>query len=160
MLWLTVLVPFVYGIYVQEVLKKPFGDNPMSTEGLIVVGIASVVVMGLILVFMFVSKLKTKITTEAIYIAYPPLFRKPKKITPDLIDRFEVRKYRPIGEYGGYGIKNKHRRRRKSNMAYIVSGNVGLQLYFKSGKKLLIGTQRKQAIQYAMEKLMEKKSGE
>ena len=42
-----------------------------------------------------------------------------------------------------------------------VSGKIGLQLYLKNGAKLLIGTQKKQAIEYAMEKLMniEKLSG-
>jgi hypothetical protein len=31
---------------------------------------------------------------------------------------------------------------------------VGLQLYFVGGKKFLIGTQKKQALEYAMRKLM------
>ena len=48
------------------------------------------------------------------------------------------------------------KRRRKYGMSYTVSGNIGLQIYFKNGKKLLIGTQRKQALEYAMEKLMQK----
>jgi len=35
-----------------------------------------------------------------------------------------------------------------------MSGNIGLQLYFKDGKRLLIGTKRPDAIKRAMDKLM------
>ena len=72
------------------------------------------------------------------------------------IEKFEVRTFNAVREYGGYGLK----RRRKYGQSYTISGNVGLQLYFRNGKKLLIGTQKKQAIKYAMEKLMrEENSG-
>ena len=36
---LSVLIPFAYGMHSQEVLDKPFGENPMSTGGLVVTGI-------------------------------------------------------------------------------------------------------------------------
>lgn len=146
----AVLAPFSYGIYSQEVLNEPFGDNPMSTEGLIVTGISSLLIMGLILVIFLYSKLKTKITDEAVWVAYPPIINKWKKFEPGEIDKYEVRIYKAMREYGGYGIK----RRLKYGQSYTISGNVGLQLYLKNGKKLLIGTQKKQAIEYAMEKLM------
>lgn len=153
---MSVLIPFVYGIYVQEVLHKPFGDNPMSTEGLIVVGSASVLIMVLIMVFMFASKLKIKITNKALFVSYPPLIRKWKTYSAADIEKYEIRKFKANREFGGYGAK----KRRKYGTAYIISGNIGLQLYFKDGKKLLISTQKKQAIEYAMIKLCggEKKS--
>ena len=149
---LSVFIPFAVGIYTQEVLDKPFGENPMSTEGLFVTGIFSVVFMGFIFFIMMRSKLKTKITTHGIYFSYPPIFSKWKKIVPDEIHNYNIRKYRAGWEYGGYGMK----KRRKYGQAYIVSGNIGLQLYLKNGKKVLIGTQRKQALEFAMEKLMNK----
>jgi len=62
-----------------------------------------------------------------------------------------MRTFRAKREYGGYGIKW----RRRSGRALIISGNTGLQLYFKNGKKLLIGTQQKQGIEYAMKKFMQ-----
>ena len=148
---LTILTPFVYGIYSQEVLDEPFGDNPMSTEGLIVTGFFSVLFTAFIFFVVLRSKLKTKITTVGISVCFPPLIRKWKNFVPEEIEKFEVRKVRIKREFGGYGI----RRRRKHGTAYTVSGNIGLQLIFKNGKRLLIGTQKKQAIEYAMEKLME-----
>ena len=151
---LSVLTPFSYWIYSQEVLNEPFGNNPMSTGGLIVTGISSLLIMGLILVIFIHSKLKTKITNEAVWVAFPPIKNKWKKIVPDEIEKYEIRLYKPVREYGGYGIKGKI----KYGQSYTISGNVGLQLYLKSGKKFLIGTQKKQAIKYAMEKFMQDKN--
>ncbi|HPF51039.1 MAG TPA: hypothetical protein PK335_05665 [Draconibacterium sp.] len=148
---LSVLVPFSIGIYSQVVLNKPFGDHPMSTPGLSVTGIASVVMVGFIFLKIFTSSLKTKITEEALFVAYPPFIRKWKKISREEIERYEIRTFRARREYGGHGLK----RRRKYGTSYTVSGDTGLQLYFKNGKKLLIGTQKKQALEYAMRKLME-----
>lgn len=146
----SVLGPFLYGIYSQEVLNEQFGNNPMSTEGMIVTGISSLLFLGLIFVLFIRSRLKTKITTECLMVSFPPIIRKWKKFIPDKIVKFEVRTYRAIREYGGYGVK----RRLKYGQSYTVSGKIGLQLYLENGKKLLIGTQKKQAIGYAMEKLM------
>ncbi len=39
-------------------------------------------------------------------------------------------------------------------MAYTIAGNIGLQLYMADGKKFLLGKQNKQAIEYAMKKMM------
>lgn len=151
---LAVLTPFVYGIYSQEVLDKPFGDNPMSTEGLIVTGLFSSLFTAFIFFVMMRSKLKTKITNEGIWVVFPPLVNKWKKFVPDEIERYEIRIYRAAREFGGYGFRTS----RKYGKAYTISGNTGLQLYFKNSKKLLIGTQKKQALEYAMGKLMEREN--
>ena len=158
-LWLIMLltlcavtVPLIYGIYSQEVLNKPFGEDPASTGSLIATGIISFLIMAFVIFLVFGSKLKTKITAEALWISYPPILRKWKKITAKEIERYEIRKFRAKHEYGGHGIRR--RRLRKYGKAYTVFGNVGLQLYLKNGTKILIGTQKKQAIEYAMGKMM------
>ena len=142
--------PFIYGIYSQEVLNKPFGDKSTSTESLVLICSLSVLMIGLTMLILFKIRLKTKITNEALWISYPPIRKKWKKIAPEEIEKYEIRTYRAKREYGGHGMK----RRIRSGMSYTVSGNIGLQLYFKNGKKLLVGTQKKQAIEYAMEKII------
>jgi len=62
----------------------------------------------------------------------------------------EEQKSNAVREFGGHGLK----KTLKNGTSYTLSGNVGLQLYFVGGKKLLIGTQKKQALEYAMHKLM------
>ena len=150
------LVIFGIGFYKQLYLGEPWGNEPMSDTGLIVTFIIVLIFLtGLSLLFLKM-KLITEIRNDGIYFKYPPIMNKYKIIKPDLIERFEVRKYNAFREYGGYGIKGvKHKRRiRSKGIAYNVSGNTGLQLYLKDGKKILIGTQRGEAIRYAMDKMM------
>ena len=51
------------------------------------------------------------------------------------ISKAYVRRYSPLWEYGGWGIKYGFQ-----GKAYNVSGNEGIQLELKSGKRVLIGT--------------------
>ena len=54
----------------------------------------------------------------------------------DTIKSYEIRKYRPIREYGGWGIRfNRH------GKAYTVKGTLGLQMELTNGEKILIGTE-------------------
>jgi len=99
---------------------------------------------------MVLRRLETKITQNEIIIRFPPLKRKAVRIKIQEIEHFEIRKYKPIREFGGRG----YCRKGTSGQAYTISGNTGLQLYFKNGKKLLIGTQKKQAIEFAMSKII------
>jgi len=151
---LAVFAPFANGIYLQEVLNAPPGDNPMTTEGLIVTGIASLLIVGIIFLLFVYAKLEIKITDKCIMVAFPPFVRKWKKFTPAEIANYKVRTYNPLRDYGGYGVKHGLRR----GQAYTVSGRTGLQLYLKNGKRVLIGTQKKQAIEYAMGKLTGKEN--
>jgi hypothetical protein len=87
-------------------------------------------------------------------VAFTPFFRKCKKFSPAEIEKFEIRNYNALREYGGYGLKRKF----KYGQSFTISGKTGLQLYLKNGKKVLIGTQKKQAIEYAMGKLTGKQN--
>ena len=148
--FLAVIIPFAAGIYTQEVLHKPFGNNPTDTGTLIITfSISLIIISGIIFLFAK-SRLKTTIDNQGISVRFFPFINKWKRITPGEIEKWEVRNYNAILEYGGYGVKTSLKR----GKVYNVSGNVGLQLHFKNGKKLLIGTQKKQAISYAMAKLM------
>ncbi|MCB0473313.1 MAG: hypothetical protein KDC69_02350 [Flavobacteriaceae bacterium] len=51
-----------------------------------------------------------------------------------------IRKYNPVLEYGGWGVRLNYYRKR--GRAFNVSGNIGLQLILKNGKKILIGTHK------------------
>lgn len=146
----AVAIPFVRGIYFLSA-ENPPGDNPMTSGGLVVTGV-TVLVMVVIFVLLFRAKLKTKITADKLSVCFPPLVRKWKDIEPSEIEKYELRKYHPKREYGGRGIK----RRLRKGSAWTVSGRIGLQLYMKNGKRFLIGTQKKQALEHAMQKLMEK----
>jgi hypothetical protein len=60
-----------------------------------------------------------------------------RTIAPAQIARWEARTYRPIREYGGWGLRFGSRGR-----AYNVSGERGVELTLDNGKRVLIGSQR------------------
>jgi uncharacterized protein YlzI (FlbEa/FlbD family) len=49
-----------------------------------------------------------------------------------------------LGEYGGWGLRYSFNKKRGN--AINVSGDIGIQLTLTNGKKLLIGTQKKEAV--------------
>jgi hypothetical protein len=92
-------------------------------------------------------RLITRITDEGIYVRFIPFHFKDQFYPWDSIESAQVRTYSPLKEYGGWGIKYGFNGQGK---VYNVSGNEGLQLVFKSGEKLLIGTQKPAEIQAAV----------
>lgn len=63
------------------------------------------------------------------------------------VTRAYYRAYSPIGEYGGWGIRNgKHGR------AFNMRGNEGVQLVLRSGQRVLIGSQRPEELVRAIQK--------
>ena len=84
---------------------------------------------------MAMLKLYTRIDQEGVHYRMKPFQWKFKTIPWAEIDQIYVRKYSPILEYGGWGI-----RFGRNGTAYNVSGNQGIQLVLKNGKRILLGT--------------------
>jgi len=106
--------------------------------------LALVVVWGLcgsIAVMFLWSHLDTEITEDEIRYKYPPFTNKPKVIPYSEIKTIQVRKYDPIGEYGGWGLRYGWTNSKK-NRAYNIKGNMGLQLVLGDDMRILIGTMK------------------
>lgn len=139
----------IYALYQQVFRNKPFGTNPTSDFGLIV-GLASIT---LVLVAFWLIRLKTSIDNEGIHVQFFPFHLKKRHYLWETIQSLEVRRYQAILEYGGWGIRGFGR-----NRALNISGNMGLQIHFKNGKKLLIGTQKGDSLSLLIEKMNAKLS--
>ncbi len=90
------------------------------------------------LVLFLTMRLDTTITPEGIRYRFRPFHLRDRAIPWSQIAKVYLRIYRPIAEYGGWGIKGGF----GSGIAYNVKGNLGLQIELKSGKRILLGTQR------------------
>jgi hypothetical protein len=153
--FLVSVIPLYIITIKQFTTGVPAGNNPVSNESLIITDIIITLVVSIAVSLIFLLKLKTEITSEGIRVSFKPLVRN-MLIRPGEIEHWEVRKYNPIKEYGGWGYRFGNR---KHGTAYNVKGNMGLQLILKHNRKLLIGTQRPEAIKRAMEKLMMTENG-
>jgi len=139
---------FSYAIYRQLIMGKPWGDNPMSDVGLIIISCFTLVIWAGVFFLFEKSRLITKIFEKEIRLRFPPFISKEKIIPLETIVEMEVRKYNPIWEFGGWGIRYGNK-----GKAYNVKGNIGLQLHFKNGKRLLIGTQKQEQVKWAIKKM-------
>jgi hypothetical protein len=140
---------FWYIFYVQVVRGVPFGQHPMPTPLLLIFWF--LLGLGLPILFYFM-KLITEVREDGIQLRFVPFFRKYKKFPWEEIHSYHIRKYRPIREYGGWGI-----RRGLGGRAYNIRGNTGMQLELEFTGKLLIGTQKPEKFLEAVRRFVPEK---
>jgi len=99
--------------------------------------------------FLFL-KLQTEVRPDGLYVRYLPFHLHFKRIAPEELSEYYARQYKPVREYGGWGIRCSFR----NGKAYNVSGNKGVQLVFKNGKQLLIGSQKADELETAIRSIM------
>ncbi|WP_152041910.1 hypothetical protein [Salinigranum salinum] len=102
--------------------------GPISWSGLVVVG----AVAGLL----YSLRLETEVRADGIYLKMWPLHRSFRRVQWTEIERYEPEEYRPIREFGGWGI-----RWAPGKIAYNVHGNQGIRILRTNGRVVLIGSQ-------------------
>lgn len=150
--WIWVLILGLSGIWIWQLIQQvfmgiPFGNNPAPDLVVILTGLFPLLT---ILLFRLLT-LETSINETGIYYRFKPFQRKPKVIKPEDIKHWEVKKYNPIKDYGGWGVRWGSS---KNGNAYNVSGNQGVLFELKSGRKFLLGTQNPESIRSALNRLM------
>lgn len=152
-LWIIILGSFAmvsWGFVQQIIMGKPFGDEPAPD---IVWYFLFLIPLAMVLLFAF-SRLETEIDDEGVHYRYFPFQVKLRHIAWEDLERVWVRKYNPILEYGGWGLRTGFFRKAS---AINMSGNMGVQFIFKSGRKLLLGTNSPEEIRSVIRKFAEKK---
>ena len=151
-IWIIILGSigvWIYSMTVQVFMDHDFGNKMGSNLLLILLGLLPV-----LLIYLFFSvKLITQADKEGVHYRFAPWQRKFRVIRPEDIQEYKIRKYRPLIEYGGWGVRQGSR---KYGNAYNVSGNIGMQFILKNGKKILVGTQKADSFLRAVDKMMEK----
>lgn len=146
---LVILVGIIVGVRIM--MHRTMTYDELGNIGGAAI-LSAVIVMGVLLLLLFM-KLTTRIDETGIYYKYIPLHREEIRIDWSNIKEAYVRRYNPILEYGGWGIKMGAF---GNGRAYNVSGNMGLQIVFKDGKKLLLGTHKPVEMKEVLNKLAEK----
>jgi len=133
---------FIYAVFQQLILGKPFGSKPAPDLVLILVEF-------FLLIFLFILlslKLKTRINDKGIYYRFYPFQFKETFIEWHELKDAYMREYNSFYEYGGWGIRIGSSKVGKA-INTTASGKTGLQLKFNNGKLLLIGTRKPEEIQ-------------
>lgn len=134
------------GLFLQLVLGKPWGKNPVPDGVLVLIAGTAILIMAGIVWLMYAAHLITEVRTSGLYVKFYPFHRSSQKIDLNNVINMEIVTYRPLREYGGYGI-----RYGAGGKAYNVYGNRGVKLTYRGGKILMIGSQRPEELAGALE---------
>lgn len=117
-------------------------------EILVIISCGVLVPLG-IAYLIWVSRLETEVRQDSLCVRYFPFHRSFRIFKPDELSECRARNYRPLLEYGGWGIRWGPKGR-----AYNVSGHEGVQLVFKNGKRLLIGSAKPRELEAAIRSIV------
>lgn len=94
------------------------------------------------------ARLQVEVTSDGLFLRFRPFHRKVRRLDLGEVTDVEAVTYRPIMEYGGWGLRKTRR-----GTAYNVSGDRGVRLHYGNGCHLLIGSQRSDELAAAIEQL-------
>jgi len=153
-LWMRWLVYLSMGlsvvISVLALTKLPPADSPQIRRQIVLGLTVGIGVPIAIAALFLLLELQTEVRPDAIYVRFFPFHIRFKRFAREDLSECYARQYKPILEYGGWGIRYSLRNGR----AYNVSGNKGVQLVFSTGKKLLIGSQSPEQLEAAIRSIM------
>jgi hypothetical protein len=134
-LWIIINIPVITTLFLllNRFFMKNAPQNQQEHDTITLIILAFLLL--LVPLLFFVLELRTRVTGNAIYIQFFPFHTKWLCFSFSEIASFSNVTYRPLLEYGGWGIRYS-----LNGKAYNVSGNRGIRLIFKDGKKLLIGS--------------------
>lgn len=93
-------------------------------------------IAGLVTALVLTSQLLTTVREDGIYVKFTPFISEERRYAWEDIKECYIREYQSVKEYGGWGVRSGG----KSGSALNISGNKGIQLVFKNGERMLIGT--------------------
>ena len=126
--WLMLGTTILMAAPLAFVFTKPRGAQAVA----IAVPLMTVILAGL-----WFMKLTVRVDAAGIHYQYTPLLNRWRHWPWSEFEQVFPRTYSPLGDYGGWGIRGL-----PGNLAYNVWGTAGLQLIFRSGNRLLLGTQQ------------------
>ena len=110
----------------------------------ILCGVLVPVAVGLLI---WVARLETEVRSDGLYIRYVPFHRHFRRFRTEDLGEHHACTYRPLLEYGGWGIRHSWVRRA---WAYSVSGNQGVQIALRNGRRVLVGSARPSDLEAAL----------
>lgn len=122
-----------YGFIQQIVFGIPFGDNPAPDFAMWLVWLLIGIGLPILL---WRARLEVRVQQGQLEYAWYPLIDRAVQLSD--IKSAEAKTYRPIMEYGGWGLRWGGRR----GWAYSMRGNRGVFIECHDGKCFLLGSQK------------------
>ena len=130
-LWLILLTPLFI---------TAFTKNIYSYEGLLLI---------LISLFFYYLELRVKVSKNGVQYQFFPIHLNSYSIKLEEIEKIEAIKYKPLGDYGGWGIRYGFK-----GKCYNIKGNLGVKVYLKKGSYILFGSQKYKTLEKVLSQLL------
>jgi len=144
--WIAVLVPaaIMANIFVQQIVcGRPHGEHP-GPDWLL--WTLTVFLCLCVPALLLILRLTVTVHDAGIHVRYRPFV---SRVIPfSEIRAFRARRYRPIREFGGWGIRSGLGKK----SAYNAKGNLGVELYLRDMRSIMIGSQRHEEFAQALRK--------
>lgn len=154
---LTLLIPLglmiycIYAWYIAGVrVDKVAVDD--TTGQIVVLGL-----LGFTTLFLVSMRMYTKIDQDGIHYCFWPFVVKWRKVSWYDVESAVVKQYKPIADFGGWGIKMSMS---KGFWAFSVKGKQGIFIRQRDGKELMLGTQKKDEATKILQYYLKKKTHE
>ena len=131
--WLLLLLPVVFTLS---------NEDPNSNFG--------VLILIVILMLFYLLELTVRVSDEGIHYQFFPFHFKSYTIKKNEIEKIEALKYRPLADYGGWGI-----RYGLKGKCYNVKGNLGVKVFLKNGSSILFGSQKNQDLEKSLQSIIQ-----
>lgn len=139
---LTVSAGALALLLMQVGLGRPVGSRPMPDAAAWILGIAVGLIGPLIVALI---KLTIVVRTDEVVVRYRPLMTRRYAMAD--IESVEAVTYQPLREWGGWGI----RARPGTGWCYTISGDQGVMITLRDGRKRLLGATDAEALARAIE---------
>lgn len=107
------------------------------------------VLIGVALPLLFyLFQLRIKVNEKGLHYQFFPVHLKSYTLKVEEIEKIESLQYKPLAEYGGWGIKYGFK-----GKAYNVSGNKGVKIFLKNGTNILFGSQKHNELAKALKQV-------
>ena len=154
LIWLIILLGIIpmtsilgLATYKQLILGQPWGDNPMSDLGLLLVTVfIFMLFVGIIMLFKK-SRLETEVTKWGVRYRFAPFITGWKEIPKQDLNNYMLKKFTI---FRGYGVRWSLDGVKTLN----VRGTQGIEFHYGKPRRLLIGTQQPQEFIKALDKMM------
>ena len=131
--WLILLLPLIFTILIEE---------PNSNFGILILII--------ILILFYFLELRVRVNSQGIHYQFFPLHFRQYVIKKNEIEKIEALKYKPLGDYGGWGIRYAFK-----GKCYNVKGNLGVKVFLKNGSYVLFGSQKNKELEKALKQIIQ-----
>lgn len=148
--WMKVVISVnaIGAIIIESYIMRKIvmGTEAEGLPGLLLFQIVALFLWSLSL-FLYSLRLDTKVDSSGLYVKFRPLHRGWRVFQFEGIQSCETVRYRPLFDYGGWGIRYS-----RKGKAYTVSGDSGIELVLKRDIKrtVIVGSQRSQELSQAV----------